>query len=127
MSLEKSWSEALDYCRDLHKDLSSVLSSHHNQILANKLQEQQLDEAWIGLYREAWKWFDSTAASFRLWAPKEPKNDSTEGCAAMFGESWYDRSCDLKLNFLCQRKFRFCRSILVLIHHMKHLRITASA
>lgn len=76
-------------------------------------------KTWIGLYREAWKWLDGTAASFRLLAPMEPKKDNTDGCAAMSGESWYDRSCYLELNFLCQRKFRFCRCFLVLMHHMK--------
>lgn len=107
--LKKSWSEALEYCRNLHKDLFSVLNPDHNQMLANKLHDRQLDEAWIGLYRGVWQWLDGTAASLRLWAPMEPNNDSTEGCAAMYRGSWYDTACDQKLDFVCLRKFRFCR------------------
>lgn len=102
--MAKSWSMAQSYCRHHHQDLSAVLKPNGNHVLADKLQARHLDEAWIGLHRDAWKWSDGTASSFRRWAPKEPNNDGGQECAAMYGESWYDRSCDLKLNFLCQGK-----------------------
>ncbi|XP_056884703.1 C-type mannose receptor 2-like [Takifugu flavidus] len=85
VNLEKSWSEALAHCRTLSTDLSA--------------------EAWIGLYRVSWKWVDSTTSSFRPWAPNEPDNkNNAEGCVAMSGEHWYDRTCNLEMSVLCQQK-----------------------
>lgn len=105
VSWEMSWSEALGYCRDLYVDLSSVLSLDHNQILAGRLQEQNLEEAWVGLYRKPWRRVDGAAASFSHWAPGEPTDGQADGCVAVYGERWYDKSCDLGLNFVCQRRF----------------------
>lgn len=105
MTLEKSWSEALTYCRDLYKDLSAVPNLSKNQLLADQLQHIHLEEAWIGLYRTAWKWTDGGTSSFRQWAPNEPNNDNTEDCVAIHGNSWYDRRCDLNMSFLCQSTY----------------------
>lgn len=105
-----TWSMAQSYCRHYHQDLSAVLEPNDNHVLADELQARKLEEAWIGLYRDAWKWSDGTASSFRRWAPNEPNNDNKDNkdkgqeCAAMNGGSWYDWNCDLNLNFLCQGK-----------------------
>ncbi|XP_056884347.1 C-type mannose receptor 2-like [Takifugu flavidus] len=105
VNLEKSWSEALAHCRTLSTDLSAVLLSTTNQILADELKDRHLQEAWIGLYRVSWKWVDSTTSSFRPWAPNEPDNkNNAEGCVAMSGEHWYDRTCNLEMSVLCQQK-----------------------
>uniref|UniRef100_A0A3B5KFZ8 C-type lectin domain-containing protein n=1 Tax=Takifugu rubripes TaxID=31033 RepID=A0A3B5KFZ8_TAKRU len=106
VNLEKSWSEALAHCRTLYTDLSAVLLSTTNQILADKLKDRHLQEAWIGLYRDSWKWVDSTTSSFGPWAPNEPDNkNNAEGCVAMSGEHWYDRTCNLEMSVLCQRTY----------------------
>lgn len=103
MNLEKGWYEALAYCRSLNTDLSAVLNSTTNQNLADKLKDHHLQEAWIGLYRDSWKWVDGTTSSFRRWAPNEPDNkNNAEGCVAMYGEHWYDRTCNLEMSVLCQ-------------------------
>lgn len=103
---EESWSEALAHCRTRYTDLSAVLQSTTNQNLADKLKKHHLQEAWIGLHRDSWKWADSTTSSFRLWAPNEPDNkNNAEGCVAMFGEGWYDRTCSLEMSVLCQRTY----------------------
>lgn len=100
MNLDNSWYEALAYCKN---NLSVVLNSNTNQMLADTLQDQHLQEAWIGLYRGAWKWVDSTSSSFRQWAPNEPDNkNNMEGCAGMYGGRWYDWRCDQRMSFLCQ-------------------------
>lgn len=107
VTFDLDWFEARKYCRQHFKDLASVLYEEHNQVLAGKLQDRQLEEAWIGLSRDSWKWLDGTTSSFRQWAPNEPNNDNNEeACVEMNGESWSDRRCDLKLNFLCQSKSR---------------------
>lgn len=109
MNLEKSWSEALGYCRTQHTDLSAVLNTTTNQDLADKLNNHHLQEAWIGLYRDSWKWVDGTASSFRRWAPNEPDNkNNTEGCVAMYEEHWSDRTCHLEMSVLCQRTYSLC-------------------
>lgn len=110
VDLGRSWTEALDYCRDLYVDLARVSSPDQNQALVGELREQRLEEAWIGLYREPWRSADGTAASFSSWAPNEPKSADADGCAAMFGDQWYELSCRLELDFVCQRRFHVASS-----------------
>lgn len=106
MEQEKSWHEAQAYCRSLSTDLAAVWNSTTNQNLADTLLDHQLQEAWIGLSRDSWKWVDGTTSSFKSWAPNEPDNkNNAEGCVAMYGERWYDRNCNLEMSVLCQRTY----------------------
>lgn len=106
MPLEKSWFGALAHCRGLYMNLSAVLNSTTNQNLADKLRARHLQEAWIGLYRDSWKWVDSSTSSFRPWALNQPNNNNnTEGCVAMSGAHWYSRTCNLEYGVLCQRTY----------------------
>lgn len=105
VTLEKSWSEALTYCRGLYRDLSAVPNLSKNKFLADQLQHVNREEAWIGLYRTAWKWIDGSTSSFRQWGPNEPNNDNMEDCVAIHGNSWYNMRCDLNTSFLCQSTY----------------------
>nr|XP_033466302.1 C-type mannose receptor 2-like [Epinephelus lanceolatus] len=101
---EQSWFEAQSYCRQYHTDLVSVRSQIENQEVLSSLQgNQTVQEAWIGLHRDAWKWSDGSRSLFRQWWDLQPDNEnSSQACVAMQSGRWDDWNCDTKFNFLCQ-------------------------
>lgn len=97
-----TWTEAQSYCREHHTDLASVRDETENQ----KVQELvPAGTAWIGLYRDSWKWSDGSSSSFRFWKTGEPNNYwGNETCAAAaFRDSgkWADWPCNKKFPSIC--------------------------
>ncbi|XP_033981474.1 uncharacterized protein LOC117478578 [Trematomus bernacchii] len=98
-----TWTDAQSYCREHHTDLASV---------RNQAENQQLDElipgggynAWIGLYRDSWKWSDGSNSSFKYWKVNEPNYRGLKACvAAAFDDSgkWEDLDCGVEKPFIC--------------------------
>ncbi|XP_073325708.1 C-type mannose receptor 2-like [Pagrus major] len=98
-----TWTEAQSYCRDHHTDLASVRNTAENQKVKDLVPSGQL--AWIGLFRDSWKWSDGSNSSFRYWDQTEPNNaGGIEACViAHLGRDgkWFDVPCDLKKPFVC--------------------------
>ncbi|XP_030286385.1 C-type mannose receptor 2-like isoform X1 [Sparus aurata] len=101
---QKSWFEAQSYCRQHHTDLVSVRSPAENQELRSRLQaDQAVQEAWIGLHKDPWKWSDGSSSSFRQWWPDQPNNENnSQLCATMHKGSWDNWTCDTEFSILCQ-------------------------
>ncbi|XP_056225863.1 C-type lectin lectoxin-Phi1-like [Seriola aureovittata] len=102
---EKTWFEAQSYCRQHYTDLVSVRSPAENEEVRSRLQgNPAVQEAWIGLQRDSWKWSDGSGSSFRHWWESQPDNqNSTQACVHMQRGRWDDWRCATKFNFLCQR------------------------
>uniref|UniRef100_A0AAQ5X9I1 C-type lectin domain-containing protein n=1 Tax=Amphiprion ocellaris TaxID=80972 RepID=A0AAQ5X9I1_AMPOC len=67
-----TWSEARQYCRQHHTDLTSVDTTE--EIIALLLEAQKKDlvlpNMWIGLYKDVnhtWKWSGGTNISHQFW------------------------------------------------------------
>lgn len=98
-----TWQDARYYCRQHSSDLVSVLSLTLNEDLTRMLQVNEVGAAWIGLYRESWKWADGSRVPFTLWAPQQPNNENGfQACVYMQGGTWNDWNCDTEYNFLCE-------------------------
>ena len=112
---QKSWFEAQSYCRQHHTDLVSVRSPAENQELRSRLQaDQAVQEAWIGLHNDPWRWSDGSSSSFRQWWPNQPNNENTsQSCATMHKGSWDNWTCDTKFSILCQSKPKSCTHYLI--------------
>ncbi|KAM6959834.1 C-type lectin [Tautogolabrus adspersus] len=82
---DKSWFDAQNYCRQHHTDLVSVRSPAENQELKRRLQEStDVQEAWIGLHRDSWKWSDGSSSYFREWLAYQPNNENnSQACVTM--------------------------------------------
>ncbi|XP_073326723.1 lactose-binding lectin l-2-like [Pagrus major] len=96
-----TWTEAQSYCRDHHTDLASVRNTAEHQELKDLVPSEQ--PAWIGLFRDSWKWSDGRNSSFRYWAQGEP-NGGNQACVLVeLGRDgkWWDDPCDLKIPFVC--------------------------
>uniref|UniRef100_A0AAX7VT17 C-type lectin domain-containing protein n=1 Tax=Astatotilapia calliptera TaxID=8154 RepID=A0AAX7VT17_ASTCA len=68
VGVSKSWRDAQSYCRDHYTDLASV----RNQSEIPQLKAIATSTAWIGLYRNSWKWSDGSTLSFTNWFPNAP-------------------------------------------------------
>ncbi|XP_034466511.1 macrophage mannose receptor 1-like isoform X1 [Hippoglossus hippoglossus] len=120
-----TWSDARTFCRSTYSDLSSIKTQQENQDVSRLLQnvtggahEKESDEgsgggvsvpmAWIGLYRDFWKWSDQSSAPYSQWAIKQP--DESKDCVVMDVKSssadWFSRSCSEKHDFLCHSDIR---------------------
>ncbi|XP_033981455.1 type-2 ice-structuring protein-like [Trematomus bernacchii] len=97
-----TWTEAQSYCREHHTDLASVRNPAESQLIVELSPVGY--RAWIGLYRDSWKWSDGSNSSFKYWAEKEPNYRASKVCvAAAFDDSgkWEDLDCGVKKPFIC--------------------------
>ncbi|KAM3618052.1 uncharacterized protein V6R79_014507 [Siganus canaliculatus] len=100
-STSMNWTEAQSYCRDHHTDLASVRNMEENNEVMNLVPSGQT--AWIGLFRDSWKWSDGSSLSFTYWRQGEPNSniETQENCALSNSGRWEDWPCDIKRAFIC--------------------------
>ncbi|KAK2894318.1 hypothetical protein Q8A73_016802 [Channa argus] len=93
----KTWTEAQLYCRDNYTDLASV----RNQVENDEMKMLLTQKAWIGLYRNSWKWSDGSINSFSYWYPGAPVSTTAASCICAFYGKWYNINCNSHFYFLC--------------------------
>ncbi|KAK7884650.1 hypothetical protein WMY93_027773 [Mugilogobius chulae] len=93
-----TWADSVAHCRQHYHDLAMIENSSEYQAVQNLNTR-----AWIGLYREPWRWSDNSNASFRNWKTPDPNNrDGREHCVIMNTDLlWMDDSCEKQLPFIC--------------------------
>uniref|UniRef100_A0A9J7ZJK9 C-type lectin domain-containing protein n=1 Tax=Cyprinus carpio carpio TaxID=630221 RepID=A0A9J7ZJK9_CYPCA len=87
-----------------HTDLATIENQDENAKLKQLLIINNVVKAYMGLYRDTWKWSDQSSSEFRAWMFSEPNNfGGTEFCAQLYmpDGQWGDKSCSLKLRFVC--------------------------
>uniref|UniRef100_A0A9R1SMT0 C-type lectin domain-containing protein n=2 Tax=Cyprinus carpio TaxID=7962 RepID=A0A9R1SMT0_CYPCA len=102
---EMSWNKAQHYCRENYTDLFTIRNMDVNQQLTVMIQDNTC--AWIGLFRDSWKWSDQTSTSSSLrWAVGQPDNSfGQDSCAALdYDGQIADESCSRLYYFLCQTR-----------------------
>uniref|UniRef100_A0AAV2L7G2 C-type lectin domain-containing protein n=1 Tax=Knipowitschia caucasica TaxID=637954 RepID=A0AAV2L7G2_KNICA len=105
----KTWEEALDHCREHHKDLASVASDTELMLMEKELVKALISEqVWIGLafLSGHWLWVDGQPLEYEAWGRGvAPECPGPNGCAALLVEGdvkvWSARGCSTKLYFLC--------------------------
>uniref|UniRef100_A0A3Q0SUT2 C-type lectin domain-containing protein n=1 Tax=Amphilophus citrinellus TaxID=61819 RepID=A0A3Q0SUT2_AMPCI len=108
---QKTWTEALSYCREKYTDLATIEDMEDMKTL-NDMAELSKMGAWIGLHTDLnrWRWsmsdrgfYNNGEAEFRNWSPGEPNNkENREHCTQMYNKGlWNDRDCDSKCKAVC--------------------------
>ncbi len=100
---KKIWSDALNYCRLFHTDLATIENQDENTKL-KLLLNSNMGSAFMGLYRDMWKWSDQSSSVFTAWMTQEPNNSGgVEYCAQLhlLNALWSDAACSKKLKFIC--------------------------
>ncbi|XP_036453380.1 macrophage mannose receptor 1-like isoform X2 [Colossoma macropomum] len=107
---EKTWSEALDFCREIGGDLLSIHSA--NDMNVHDFEFSQ--PAWIGYSIQdpsvGYTWSDGSSSSYENWEEGEPNNlNDVEKCVTMRyrwwrrGEGqWNDLQCESKTAWYCE-------------------------
>ncbi|XP_062372007.1 E-selectin-like [Sardina pilchardus] len=98
-----TWSGAQNYCREHHTDLASVRNQRENERVQNLVPLGA--DAWIGLFRDAWKWSDGNKSTYSNWQVDEPNHGvHDEDCVEIWtgaNSGWNDESCSKKKPFFC--------------------------
>ncbi|RXN02786.1 macrophage mannose receptor 1-like protein [Labeo rohita] len=98
---KKTWEEALQYCRTHHTDLASITNKRQLQLTKNKTSESQTERVWTGLlYLDGeWSWANNNPLGDQVLLSECPAHDC--GARNIKNDTWEDRDCAEKLNFLC--------------------------
>ncbi|KAI5103632.1 C-type mannose receptor 2-like, partial [Silurus meridionalis] len=92
-----SWHEAQSYCRQYYTDLTNTLDQTEYSIVKGFYPL-----AWIGLFRDSWKWVDNTTFSTLSWIDKQPDNRlNNENCGFLNNSQVGDALCSDVMPFFC--------------------------
>ncbi|KAI4872343.1 hypothetical protein NFI96_002337 [Prochilodus magdalenae] len=106
----KTWEEALNYCRSKYADLASLRSPEENDWAVSKSQTAETAHVWTGLHYvvKYWIWVTGHALEYSAWSVDEqymcPAKKLRCGALDIKGNTWIPSDCEEKLNFLCLRK-----------------------
>ncbi|XP_065146064.1 C-type mannose receptor 2-like [Paramisgurnus dabryanus] len=101
----KTWRAAQIFCRQHHTDLTSVRNQIENRQIQKIMNDKNISEVWIGLFRDSWEWSDESDSTFRYWFSGQPDNygasqDCTAARMTVQGQ-WHDLSCSSLQTFVC--------------------------
>uniref|UniRef100_A0A8C6S5S1 C-type lectin domain-containing protein n=1 Tax=Neogobius melanostomus TaxID=47308 RepID=A0A8C6S5S1_9GOBI len=97
-----SWEDALAHCRANHSELAMIRSSAENSEVTSLVASLNPSIAWIGLYRESWRWSDNTPVNFTNWRSVWDVIRGLHCAAETADHVWSPTGCDAQLPFFCQ-------------------------
>lgn len=106
VSQRRSWEEALEHCREHHRDLASVSSPTEAELIGTNATQHSEELYWIGLRFLAghWLWTDGQPLSY--WGgdvgPQCPQQNKVCGALRVNGgETLEARDCEERLHSVC--------------------------
>uniref|UniRef100_A0A673A5Q3 C-type lectin domain-containing protein n=1 Tax=Sphaeramia orbicularis TaxID=375764 RepID=A0A673A5Q3_9TELE len=113
---KKSWEEALEYCREKHAEITSLVSEHEVLLAQKVIQPNSItDPVWIGLcfLGNRWLWVNGDPLEYQAWTMGEEHSQCLEKgrCGALAkGGQWENRDCQERLSFIffTRNNLHFC-------------------
>ncbi|XP_038160975.1 C-type mannose receptor 2-like isoform X1 [Cyprinodon tularosa] len=105
----KTWEEALNYCRYHYDDLVTITSLDEQRWIQEKAKKASTDYVWMGLHYactlDLWFWVNDKMVHYHRWPPGEPLDDcDMSGAMETRGEQkWRKKNDSEKFNFLCSQ------------------------
>ncbi|XP_076145733.1 C-type mannose receptor 2-like [Alosa pseudoharengus] len=107
----KTWLEALQYCRENHVDLVSVTSERVQRRVSERAKGASTAHVWLGLRHAcglSWFWVCGETVCYNHWAPGQEQVESCKhrvGAVESVGGQWVSNLTETdKLNFICSTK-----------------------
>ena len=106
----KTWEEALYYCRDNHHDLVSITNHHQQRWVQERAKNADSPYVWLGLRYtctlDFWFWVSDEFVSYKNWASSVQKDECDMSGAMETGgkHNWFSVHDNEKYNFICTRR-----------------------
>ncbi|XP_014914484.1 C-type mannose receptor 2-like [Poecilia latipinna] len=106
----KTWEDALYYCRDHHHDLVTITNMEDQRLVQQEAQFASTDYVWIGLSYawtlDFWFWVSDEMVSYENWAKGQPMDDCDMSGAmeTKRNHQWSKRNDAEKFNFICSKE-----------------------
>lgn len=104
-----SYSEAVDYCQSIGRELASIHSDAENAEALTVCYDDSSTDCWIGAFSTdntiyGFNWTDNTPWDYTNWGSGEPNDyNNAEDCVHMFySGQWNDNSCSNSYPPLCR-------------------------
>ncbi|XP_029112223.1 macrophage mannose receptor 1-like [Scleropages formosus] len=105
----KTWNEALNYCRENYVDLVSVHSKEIQSWVEKKVRSATSDHVWLGLrfscFLNFWFWVSGHTVCYDNWAPGNGTGTghcgNTGAVRSGGGHQWVSLPDTEELNFIC--------------------------
>uniref|UniRef100_A0A3B3YG47 C-type lectin domain-containing protein n=1 Tax=Poecilia mexicana TaxID=48701 RepID=A0A3B3YG47_9TELE len=103
----KTWEDALIYCRDHHDDLVTITNMDQQRAVQQEAQFASTDYVWMGLSYactlDLWFWVSDEVVRYKNWALDGPMDDcDMSGAMATKGNhQWCKKDDTEKFNFIC--------------------------
>ncbi|XP_036407620.1 C-type mannose receptor 2-like [Megalops cyprinoides] len=103
----KSWNEALSYCRQHHVDLVSVSTEQLQHWVERRAQAASTPYVWLGLRYTCvlhfWFWVSGEGVCYQNWAPGNGTGEcgNTGAVESGGGRQWVSLPETEELNFIC--------------------------
>lgn len=105
---QKTWEEAVEYCREFHHDLASANDLRAREWVQAVATDATTPHVWVGLHYtcvlEFWFWVDGKVYVDGNWATGQggPGSDcGTSGAMRKNDSKWYSLPSTQKMNFIC--------------------------
>ncbi|KAL7875558.1 hypothetical protein AOLI_G00105210 [Acnodon oligacanthus] len=112
VNVEKTWTDAQNYCRANFTDLATIESQEEMNAVKAVLNGKR-DYFWIGMRQKfqqnqtSWIWSDGSNSTYRYWDTGEPNNDVGDNCVQLLQKSgyrWNDAGCQWPNPFICYKE-----------------------
>ncbi|KAL3046202.1 hypothetical protein OYC64_004248 [Pagothenia borchgrevinki] len=101
----KTWDEALDYCRENHRDLVSITDRHQQRWVEKRAKMADTEFVWLGMRYtctlDLWFWVSNRLVCYHNWAPEDKMKGCDRATAMKREGKWYERKEGNFLNFIC--------------------------
>lgn len=107
----KTWEDALYYCREHHYDLVSITGPDQQEMVQEKAKMAESPFVWAGLRYtctlDFWFWVTDEVVDYKNWASSGKINDCDMSGAVDSGgqHEWFSKIDSMEFNFMCWNIF----------------------
>ncbi|XP_034713243.1 C-type mannose receptor 2-like [Etheostoma cragini] len=105
----KTWVDALYYCREHHRDLVSITNLDQQRWVQEKPKKANSPYVWLGLRYtctlDFWFWVSDEVVSYENWDSQKTNVDCDMSGAMDRGgkHTWFNKNDNEKFNFICSK------------------------